>query len=169
MNMIRLVQAQADQAALVCRMIVEVFEVYRGAFEPPSGAHDETPQTIREKMARPDGGALLAYVDEALAGVTLYCRLHDTQFRNARQTDAMYLGRLAVMPAYRRFGVGAALVAAVEGKAVGVGLARVVLGVRTALPGNRAYFERLGYRTFADKSHGEHAELTYLLLDKRVP
>ena len=55
----------------------------------------------------------------------------------------MYLGRLAVLPTFRQHGIGHALVAAVEQKAQAAGYTKVSLSVRTALPANRAFFERL--------------------------
>ena len=60
--------------------------------------------------------------------------------------DHVYLFRLAVLPAHRRQGLGRALVESVEARARERGLRRVRLGVRVALPGQRASYERLGYR-----------------------
>ena len=53
-----------------------------------------------------------------------------------------HLGRLAVLAPYRRRGLGAALVAALEGRARRRGLAECVLGAQVhAIP----FYERLGY------------------------
>ena len=63
------------------------------------------------------------------------------------------LGRLAVLPAFRRRGLAVRLVAAVESLAAGNGRRQVRLGVRLALPENRAFFEQLGYRQTGLDSH----------------
>ncbi|WP_330329957.1 GNAT family N-acetyltransferase [Streptomyces sp. NBC_00536] len=56
--------------------------------------------------------------------------------------DVGSLGRLAVTKAARGLGVGAALVRAIEGEAVRMGLAAVDLGAQTHALG---FYERLGY------------------------
>jgi GNAT superfamily N-acetyltransferase len=100
--------------------------------------------------------AVMAYVDQAIAGCVFYAAV-------GAYVD---LFRLAVLPAYRRRGVGRALVEAVESGALGLGITRVRLGVRVALPRNRAYYERLGYRFVEARSHAGYTEPTYVILEK---
>ena len=78
----------------------------------------------------------------------------------------MYFGRLAVLPAYRNRGISALLIAYVEQRARELGLPRVRLGVRVALPHLRARYERLGYRVIEQRSHAGYAEPTYLVMEK---
>jgi predicted N-acetyltransferase YhbS len=132
------------------------FEEYQGKLDPPSGAHAENGDAIREKMEK--GGAILTFVDEVCAGGVLF----------SLQDDFLYLGRLAVLPAYRQQGIGQALTAAVEQKALTMGFEAVQLGVRIALPRNRAFFERLGYRVVAYHSHPGYSEPTFITLEKRL-
>lgn len=58
------------------------------------------------------------------------------------------LGRLAVLPATRRHGVGAALVNAIEQRARERGLAAVELHAQTHA---RAFYEALGYRAYGEE------------------
>lgn len=78
----------------------------------------------------------------------------------------MYLGRLAVLPAYRQCGLGKKLVEAVEEKARTAGFNSVSLAVRIALPGNREFFERLGYKVTRYESHEGYTEPTFMVLNK---
>jgi GNAT superfamily N-acetyltransferase len=142
--------------AMITQVVQEGFAEYAGKLDPPSGAHRETADTIAAKMAQ--GGAVMAFVEEKCVGVVLF----------NPDNGSMYLGRLAVLPAYRAQGVGRALVAAVEQKAKITGLPRIWLGVRLALPRNRAFFEGLGYQIIAYHSHDGYTEPTYMTLEKRL-
>jgi GNAT superfamily N-acetyltransferase len=148
--------ALPDEAPLVTHLILTVFEEFRGQLNPPSGAHNKTPDKVGAKMAQ--GGALLAVVEGEVAGCVLYYP----------EAGRMYLGRLAVLPAYRRHGVGQALVAAVEDKARQAGYNRVSLSVRVALPHNRAFFERMGYRWCSDEYHPGFTQPTFVKLEKKL-
>jgi ribosomal protein S18 acetylase RimI-like enzyme len=54
--------------------------------------------------------------------------------------------RVAVLPERQRRGIGTALMSWSHGHAVSLGLHEVRLGVRRQLPGNQAFYKRLGYR-----------------------
>jgi ribosomal protein S18 acetylase RimI-like enzyme len=82
--------------------------------------------------------------------------------------EHVYLGRLAVLPAFRGRGLGARLVSGVEALAAAAGRDRVRLGVRLALPRNRAFFEALGYREVALDAHAGMTEPTFAWLEKRI-
>src|SRR4051812_14068957 len=99
--------ASLDDAALITSLIHQGFEEYRDTLYPPSGAHKETADTISAKMQK--GGAILARCDEQWAGAVLYYPDEDT--------GLMYLGRLAILPNFRRRGLARALSLAVEDKA----------------------------------------------------
>jgi predicted N-acetyltransferase YhbS len=113
--------------------IMAMIHVAFGAFEPPSGVLKETVADLAARQR--DGLVLVAQNGERFIG-SLFC---------ARQSDALYLTRLATTPDWRRRGVGRALIAAAESEARASGVMRLTLRVRKNLPGNRAYFERLGF------------------------
>ncbi|MCA9324704.1 GNAT family N-acetyltransferase, partial [Candidatus Saccharibacteria bacterium] len=137
-------------------LVVDAFEEFKGKLDPPSGAHLETPEKIAAKMTK--GGALLAYADGEIAGCVLYYP----------EESALYLGRLAVLPAFRQHGVGRALVQAVEAHARQTGFDCVTLSVRIALPQNRVYFEGMGYRWCSDERHPGFSEPTFVKLEKKL-
>ncbi|HEV3081308.1 MAG TPA: GNAT family N-acetyltransferase [Gemmataceae bacterium] len=145
----------ADVPALV-RLVCLAFEEYRGWLDPPTGAHQETEEHLAGKMAR--GGAVLA----TLAGADIGCVIYE------REPDHLYASRLAVLPSSRRQGVGRALMDYVEDKARSLGLNRVRLGVRLALPRLHAYYEGSGYQAVEYRTHAGYSQPTYVMLEKVV-
>jgi ribosomal protein S18 acetylase RimI-like enzyme len=145
--------ANADLPALVT-VLKAAFEEYRDRLDPPSGAHGETAAKLREVLRT--ARAVLALAGDDMVGCVFY----------APSGDHIDLFRLAVLPEYRRRGIAQALIAYVEARGRELGLARVQLGVRVALPNNRAYYERLGYRFVEARTHAGYAEPTFVILEK---
>jgi len=112
--------------------------------DPPSGALKETVPLVAEQLAARPGA--VAYLDGVAVGAL---RLSETGF--------LYVRRMAVDPAYRNRGVARALLAYAEDLARREARGELRLGVRTALTGNRAMYEHLGYTIVAD--HGFWLEL----------
>ncbi len=104
-----------------------------GGLEPPSSVIKETVADIEQRFEA--GPILIAQADGELVG-SLFC---------AVKGDALYLTRLATRPAWRRRGVGRALMAAAEAHARASGAKRLTLRVRITLPDNQRYFERFGF------------------------
>lgn len=149
-------EATLQDADLLTQIIRAAFAEYDGKIDPPSGAHSETPEQIREKLTQ--GGGTLALIGTDYAGCIIYYP----------QEDYLYLGRLSVLPPFRRFGVGRSLVERVEHQAIQINLPKVQLGVRLALPSNRAFFEKLGYRAVSEHHHAGYTEPTFATLEKRL-
>ncbi|HEX8697994.1 MAG TPA: GNAT family N-acetyltransferase [Myxococcaceae bacterium] len=59
------------------------------------------------------------------------------------------LKRIAVHPTWQSRGVGRHLIQGLETNARQLGFARLRAGTRRTLPGNQAFYERLGYRVVA--------------------
>jgi ribosomal protein S18 acetylase RimI-like enzyme len=148
--------ADAAEAARIAQVIRSAFGQYRGVLEPPSGALALDAAAVRDLMKL--GGILACECD----GRIVACVFHRTH------ADHVYLGRLAVLPAFRGRGLGARLVAEVEALAVAAGRDRVRLGVRLNLPRNREFFERLGYRQSGLDSHAGSTVPTFAWLEKPV-
>ncbi len=102
-------------------------------FTPPSGVLGET---VADLALRQREGFVLVVQDHGAFIGSLFCM---------RKDDALYLTRMATLPAWRRRGVGRALMAAAEEEARRAGLAKLLLRVRQNLPANQAYFAKLGF------------------------
>jgi predicted N-acetyltransferase YhbS len=156
MTTILLRQANNADVPRIVEVIRAGFEEYRGRLDPPSGAHDETIETIQRKMQ--NASAVVALADEKIVGCVL------VEIEN----DHIYLGRLAVLPEFRKQGIARKLMAWAETRAHALGFTRVQLGVRLALPENLAYFQKLGYRISKYEHHSGFAEPTFATLEKEV-
>lgn len=147
-------EATPEDAGLLLSLIHAAFAEYVGKLDPPSGALNDTLEKINGSLER--GRAVIALVEGVPAGCTFY----------EQEPGHVYLYRLAVRPGYRRRGIAEALIRYVESIAIEQGLP-VRLGVRTAVPANRAYYERLGYRHIEDHYHTGYDEPTWVMLERR--
>ncbi len=152
-----------------CEAVLVVLQAAFGAYkdlDPPSGVTRETIEALREKLAQEtlwvaeeDGES-----EAALGGIIacVFAKPHQ------QYTDALYFGRLAVLPAYQRQGIARRLIGVVEQQAREQGFHRVVLGVRTALPENVRYYQSLGYDIIGVGTHQGYTEPTYYRMGKLV-
>lgn len=152
----RVREADCDEAGLLHDILVHAFSEYEGRLDPPSGVHSETMISVRDKMG--EGGALICEVAGVVAGCIFY----------APKAGYLYVGRLAVLPEYRRHGIGDLLLQAAERRAVELGLFHVQLGVRIVLGKLRAYYETRGYVPIAFRSHPGYTEPTYVEMEKAL-
>ena len=147
--------AQLQDATTILGLMLAAFAEYDGVLDPPSGAHDETIRTVRQKLKR--GGGVIAEVGGEPAGFAFYEPVK----------ELLYFGRLSVLPGFRNQGIGAALLEHVEARARQTGVAGVRLGERVQLPHLIARYERLGYRITKRMTHKGYAEPTYIFMEKR--
>jgi predicted N-acetyltransferase YhbS len=121
-----------DKAERLDELLAVVHSAFRD-FEPPSGVLNETLEHLSARFRSET--FLVAQAGGGIIG-SLFC---------ARKYGALYLTRMAVLPVWRKRGVGRALMVSAEAEARRIGAARLTLRVRKNLPGNRAYFEHFGF------------------------
>jgi GrpB-like predicted nucleotidyltransferase (UPF0157 family)/GNAT superfamily N-acetyltransferase len=148
--MVEIRPASAVDTPVLLKLIHTAFEELRDRLDPPSGAHAESIDSLQTLFARGERAAL-ATVDAVVAGCVFFMRTG----------VEIYAHRLAVSPVHRRVGVGRALMSYVEEQAAAADCAYVRAGARLALPGNLAFFTRLGYANIIEESHPGYAAPTF--------
>lgn len=153
--MLAIRMADATDAPVLLKLIHAAFEEMRGRLDPPSGAHEESVASLQSLFARGERAAL-AMVEGVVAGCVFF----------TQSGVEMYAHRLAVLPVFRRTGVGRALMAYIEEQATALGCAYVRVGVRLALPDNLAFFTQLGYTNILEDSHPGYTAPTFVHMVK---
>ena len=144
-----------DEQALL-DVVHAAFAEYQGRLVPPSGAHRETVETLREKL---EEGALVA----ESAGELVACLFY------RERGDGLYVGRLAVLPDWRAHGIAGRLLESAYELAQARALHAVVVGVRLQLPENIGFFAAQGFRPFDVGTHDGFAHPTFLWMHRLLP
>lgn len=153
----RLREVGLADAETIVALVHDAFAEYRNVLDPPPGGLNETAHSVRAQMAA--GTRVLIAEQNGTPAGCVFCTPHTGE-------GFVYLGRLSVSPAFRRKGIGNALIAAVEEQARALGYARTRLGTRVVLTQKQAWYERLGYRVIAEKAHPGRPGPTYLVMEK---
>lgn len=132
---VSIVEATPDDALLVHDLTLAAYEEYRETLVPPSGVFEDSVDDVRGEIEA--GGAVIARWNGVPAGCARY--------EVAPDGSHLYVGRVAVVPAYRRRGIAGAMMGWCERFAADRGLPEVQLGARLNLPGNIALYTHLGY------------------------
>lgn len=153
---IELRPAAASDIEAVVAVIIAAYRIYDGRLRPPSSALEETGEAVARYLQR--GGVIVAECEREIVGAVRY------ETRDAY----VYLGRLAVAPAWQGRGIARRLVAAVEEWTEMIGLDEVQLGVRVELAGNRALYEHLGYTVAGLVPFRNDPRYSFLHMKKRL-
>ncbi|RSL29393.1 GNAT family N-acetyltransferase [Salibacterium salarium] len=133
----KIIEANPEEAETVRIVMQSAFEEYKQD-SPPSGAMEETTESIQKAVQNQEETAAVCYIDNTAVGVV----------RMREEEDSMYFFRLSVLPEKRGNGIGMALVQWVEKKAASLGKTTVYCKVRASTPQNVKRYERLGYYIF---------------------
>lgn len=90
--------------------------------------------------AEPQGGLLLAFVDDQLAGCGAFRPLADVDYANACEMKRLYVRR-----AFRRFGLGRLLAQALIDGATQAGYSTMLLDTLDDMESARSLYETLGF------------------------
>jgi predicted N-acetyltransferase YhbS len=154
---VRPMRRDSAEIAAVVALIRGAFADYLDRLDPPPSAVRETVESITALLGREFG--LVAEVDGAVVGCL---------FLQRREGGDIYVGRVAVASEHRRGGVGRALMAAAEAEARRLGGARLTLGVRLALDGNRRFFASLSFVEGALHAHPGYDRPTWVEMIKSL-
>lgn len=142
--------ATPDDAALVHQLTLAAYKEYCDRLTPPSGVFGETIDDVRSHLIA--GGGVIVFLD----GEPAACGRCEVS-ADGRE---MEVGRLAVLPAFRRRGIATRMLTVFEERAAAAGVPEVLLGVRLALPGNIALYQRAGYRVTGYEDHPTHGRIS---------
>jgi predicted N-acetyltransferase YhbS len=144
--------ADADAVAALIR---EAFAAQAVVTDPLPSALRVTAADVIAQLQRGGGGAVVE-AERILAGSVLW----------EAQDGGLYVSRVAVAPAWRRRGIGQALVGAAEAAACAARLSYVSLATRLVLAGNRRLFAACGFVETQRTSHSGYAEPTSVTMLK---
>lgn len=151
----RIAACGAELAEVVYGLTRAAYAEY-GSLDPPSGEGKETLESVRADLGAHGGG--VAWLEDRPAGC----------LRIAVEADHLHVRRVAVLPELQGRGIGRALMEWAESEASGRGLRAVTLGVRLALPGNIAFYQRLGYKVTGRHAHPGYDRPTWVSMRKPV-
>jgi len=117
-----------------------VWELQRAAFAEYLGVQDPPPSVWRASVADVqqwlrDGGGLLAWLGDDLVGSIVW----------SYRGPVLYVQHVSVHPAYRRRGLASRMLMWLEREARRQGYTRLGLRIRSAVKGNQALYESLGF------------------------
>jgi ribosomal protein S18 acetylase RimI-like enzyme len=151
----RLRSLTAGDAPSVLDLLRVAFARTEVPLNPPPAALRETTDSLQTQILR--GGGAGAISGNRLIGSVLWT-----------VADGLYVSRVAVLPEWRRCGIGSALLIACDDQAVRRGQQRLHLETRLVLLGNLRLFERSGYREFARLPPDADPQKTLVKLEKWI-
>jgi ribosomal protein S18 acetylase RimI-like enzyme len=153
--------ATVEDAPAILSITRAAFEEFRDHLDPPSGALKETLDSLLESAFQPDHGVTLALV----AGQPIGALRWSIQPQRAY----LYIGRVAVLPAYRRQGIASALMRWADEHARALRLPAVQFGVRLQAPQNIRFYQHLGYQISEYSQHAGYDHPTFVWMRKDLP
>ncbi|MDK1383873.1 GNAT family N-acetyltransferase [Sinorhizobium sp. 8-89] len=145
-----------DRFEELLALILASFAYMDGRIDPPSSAHQLTPDALRRKAE--DEIAFVALAERALVGC-VFCK---------PEPDCLYIGKLAVAPWSQRKGAGRLLLAAAEEMARDLKLPALRLQTRIELSENHATFSAWGFVETGRSAHPGFTRPTSIEMRKRL-
>lgn len=138
-------------------------EIVREAFATLSADVDPLPSALRETAGSvaaqlAEGGGMVAEIAGRVVGAVIW----------REDAGSLYVGRLAVPPAWRERGIARALLTAAEAEARRRGLSGLHLGTRLALEDNRRLFQGQGFVETTLHAHEGFSAPTWVRMEKRL-
>lgn len=143
-----------DRWADLLALIVRSFAYMDGVIDPPSSAHQLTPELLRAKAK--DETCFIGELDGRLVGCIFV----------AERYQSFYVGKLAVDETVRGLGIGKALMQLAERHAIAHGKPVLELQTRIELAANHVTFARMGFVEFERTAHAGFDRPTSITLRK---
>ena len=146
--------ATPDDADALAELIRFCFARQTVVTDPLPSALKESGDNIRKHFAEGGGGAMF----DGPAACLLW----------SEEDGGLYVGRVAVHPAWRRQGLARRMLAMAEDEARRRGLPRLHLSTRLVLVDNRRLFAACGFVETTQEAHPGYAQPTFVNLEKRL-
>jgi len=146
--------AEPDDADALAELIRYCFARQTAVTDPLPSALKESGDNIRKHFAGGGGGAMY----EGPAACLLW----------SEQDGGLYIGRVAVHPAWRGQGFAKRMLAMAEEEARRRSLPRLHLSTRLVLLDNRRLFAACGFVETSQEAHPGYARPTFVNLEKRL-
>ena len=153
---IRRADPHATDWQAVLTLVQSAFASMDGRIDPPSSANRLTAAAIAQQAE--EGVVLIAERDGTPVGCVFL----------TPRSDSMYLGKLAVLPALSRRGLGRRLVDACFKECRERGVSEIELQVRVELTENHAIFSALGFRETGRTAHDGYDRPTSITMRRAV-
>jgi GNAT superfamily N-acetyltransferase len=140
-----------------------VWELQRAAFAEYLAVQDPPPSVWRASVADVqqwlrDGGGLLAWLGDALVGSIVW----------SYRGSVLYVQHVSVHPAFRRRGLASRMMIWLEAEARLEGYTQLGLRIRSAVRGNKALYESLGFIVTDTVPHPLGGPETLTGMEKRL-
>jgi len=137
-------------------LLRESFAYMDGRIDPPSSLHAFDAEKLKAKAAAEE--LVLAFVDGELAGCLFA----------VPRGNALYLGKIAVRPAFQGRGLARRMMDLAEAGARARGLKAFELQTRVELTENHRTFAALGFEKVGETSHSGFSRTTSLTFRKKL-
>ncbi len=137
-------------------LLVECFDYMDGRIDPPSSLKQMTPTSLEQKAK---AETLVIVTNNNMLVGCGYLKLTD---------KALYIGKLAVKPGFRRQGILRRIINIAETKARQHQKPSLELETRIELVENHTTFARLGFVKTAETSHPDYEKITGITMNKQV-
>lgn len=135
-------------------VIKTAFAEQRGKVNPPSSAERKTIGIVEQELQK--AKALVVEIKNEIIACVFY----------QPKGNSIYVDRLAVLPEFRKQGIGKMLMCEVEKLATELGFTKLSLSVRIELTDQQKYYSKMGYKLSVYKSHKGFKEPTYVVMTK---
>ena len=149
---VRRVDPEGNDCRDVIDLILAAFDYMEGRIDPPPSAYRLTPDTIRTQTKR--GLVLLVEMERVLLGCVFL----------TRGMQDFHLGKLAIVPACQRRGIGRSLFEASAEIPRAEGFREIELQTRVELIENQSAFTAIGFCEVGRTTHAGYDRPTFVTM-----
>jgi GNAT superfamily N-acetyltransferase len=144
-----------DDCSAILKLVQDCFAYMEDRIDPPSSMHRMTVESVRDHARGEE-----IWIAEDAAGAPVACVFF------TRKAGRLYLGKMAVRPEYRGYGLARRMVDKASERAVALGLPLLELESRIELVENHRTFARLGFVKTAENAHEGYDRPTSIAMQR---